>query len=207
MLGLKDTAQELSKADALCTSIGCSCKRVLDHSCAPETTCSLPLAVGLTAGLLAGLDPLLEAVAQLPADGQPIPSSLTAQVEAFLKQQCSQYVDAAASNAGSHPTLIHLEDGQTIQQLHSQLLTVADSMFPVPHALAKACACAAMQLVTDAADMVGQSIQAQTLLDQCFRAGALTKLTRLAQLSGPAFDLLSCHNGCQSVTCLWHGPS
>jgi hypothetical protein len=119
------------------------------------------VAVCLAAGLLVGMDPVLKIVVQLPSRAQPIPEALIRQVQECLAVQCLQWLSAL--NAGPRsklPTLVQLRGVDTVQDLHLQLVAMANSAWPVqPLEYVKACACTAAQLVTDAAQLMADTAQ------------------------------------------------
>lgn len=134
------------------------------------------------AGLLAGMDPLVEAVAQLPTESQPIPSTVKRKVKEFLREQFVQYMRAAAVRGGppgNYPTLVQAEGVQTISGLHSHLLQFAGVIWELePLEQTRAHAYAVGKLVTGAAQAValedGTDVWSSAycvLLAQCYRAG------------------------------------
>jgi hypothetical protein len=80
------------------------------------------------AGLFAGLDPVLEAVAELPISGLPIPSSAGIRAKQFFIQQ----LDTATATGSTSQTpgrrrlaSLHSKNVKTIQQLQQKLEELA----------------------------------------------------------------------------------
>jgi hypothetical protein len=134
------------------------------------------------AGLCAGLDPVLEAVVQLPDGGLPIPSSAESLARNFFLQQLDAASDASNSSTqvpGSSSRSVAVpKDVQTLQQL-GKLLLYASTLWSNPDFKnAKPLALAAGQLVADAARVVARQQVAErntqaynTLLAEGYRAG------------------------------------
>jgi hypothetical protein len=139
--------------------------------------------VCLCAGLCAGLDPVLEAVAELPEAGLPIPSSAGHRIKQFFLQQLATVTAAGSSSktsGSSRLTSEYSKEVQTIQQLQQKLEELAAFWWDRPGlSHAKPCALKAVQLVANAARVVARQQVAErntpaynTLLAQGYRAGA-----------------------------------
>jgi hypothetical protein len=129
------------------------------------------------------LDPVLEAVAELPEGGLPIPSSAEIRVRQFFQRQ----VRPVIAFAGVLPQLpqenkavnVQPKDAQSIQQVQDFLQQLTDlswSLSGLEHA--GPAASAALQLVADAARFVARqhviekgSLAYIVLLTQTYRAG------------------------------------
>lgn len=125
---------------------------------------------------LAGLDPVLEAVDELPPSGSPIPPSAQSRVRQFLTQQLSTGTSAAVQALCVRP-----KDLQDTKQLHEALQRHANHLHSAVEGYhGVAMPAAAAQLVADAVRTVARqqvveknSTAYGLLLDEGYRAGVL----------------------------------
>jgi hypothetical protein len=138
------------------------------------------------AGLFAGLTPILEAVAELPAGGLPLPNSAQAQVRQYFSKYKGATA-AASSNANTQgdSTLGFVQPSflKTTLELQEHLLHVAGSMWqkklhPASFSPDQQSTSAAAQLVGNAVNLVAQQLRVEqgspacrSLMAEGFRAG------------------------------------
>lgn len=128
------------------------------------------------AGYCAGLDPVLEAVDELPPSGSPIPPSAQSRVRQFLTQQLSTGTTAAVQALCVRP-----KDLQDTKQLHEVLQWHVKALQHSGESLQELpIVVAAAQLVADAVRQVARqqvveknSTAYGLLLDEGYRAGVL----------------------------------
>jgi hypothetical protein len=135
------------------------------------------------AELFAGLTPVLEAVAELPAGGLPIPSAAQQRVRQFIKQQLGRATAELRNPAGTSgtnkPEGVLPEGLQAVTDLAGHLQQLSYNLWSQGQCkLASPIVSAAVQLVADASCFVARQQKTKPdtpayglLLSAAYRAG------------------------------------